>query len=230
MGILVWEVLISWSELWFNMFLFPRRSRETIVWVILHIKGGLPRESEVGQKAWKKWEREVSFWATLGQEILWLCVPLKYCNVLHIINIYFAEQKSKPIILVSVINFEVVQLAYCLVSVSLRYGWSLEMPLKYILYDLLFVVQQYINFIKLPEKFFCSSNTHRKIVIVTFLRITLFWRLRWNGGGAFWSRLSLLSYMAGLFNFAEKSDLSLAKILWDLFLQGAAASVLHIGP
>lgn len=43
----------------------------------------------------------------------------------------------------------------------------------------------------------------------------LFWRLLWNGGGAFWSRLTLLHYLVGVLNFTERSDLSLA--MWPLW-------------
>lgn len=57
-------------------------------------------------------------------------------------------------------------------------------PPKYIVYDLLFIAQQYINFIKLPENFSCSSNTHRKIIIMTLPRITfiLKFALKWWRG------------------------------------------------
>lgn len=55
---------------------------------------------------------------------------------------------------------------------------------KYILHNLLSIVQQYLNFIKLPENFFCSNNTHRKIIIVTLPRITFILKIAlkcWRG-------------------------------------------------
>lgn len=55
------------------------------------------------------------------------------------------------------------------------------MPPKYILHYLLFIVQQYINILKLPENLFCLNNTHRKIIIVTLPGITFILKiaLKW---------------------------------------------------
>lgn len=58
------------------------------------------------------------------------------------------------------------------------------MPPKYTLYYLLFIAQQYFSFIKLPENFFCSNNTQRKIIIVTLPRTTFILQmaLTWQRG------------------------------------------------
>lgn len=62
------------------------------------------------------------------------------------------------------------------------------MPPKYILHYLLFIVQQYINILKLPENLFCLNNTHRKIIIVTLPGITFILKiaLKWWRGILEW--------------------------------------------